>query len=548
MTKARTAALPPQQVDVAIIGAGTAGLMAGAELSARGLRVAIFDPHYVAGGCATQFSRTLGGERYCFDIGLHYVGDCGAEGVMPKLLAGVGIDVDFRPMDADGFDTLIFPDLRFRIPASLEIYRERLLDLFPSEKRGIDRYVRFVEQVGRIGQRIEKNGGRLSAGALFEILTRGRLLAFNQKATIGQFLDSCTKDAKLRAVILGQNGDYALPPSEVAAVLHAGLAAHYFKGAYYPRGGGQIISDRLAESIEARGGSIHLRCGIETILVEDGRAVGVRSEARKGVQHEVRAKAVLSAADLKRTLLELLPREHLPEKWRRRSESYQMAGALFMTFLGVEGDLTDDGMRATNYWQFDDYDFESAYQRARRSDSITPSGCYITSASLKDPGTSGHAPAGKTSLEVMSLVEGDPRKWGVDVNTIEAWRYKKSDAYLEIKQRVEDDMVRRFGELFPSAKDRICFRESATPVSHSRYTRASGGTGYGLACTPQQFLDQRPGYRGPIEGMYLCGVSTRAGHGIVGAMLGGHHAAKSIAHALGASAPASASAQLAHAT
>ena len=41
-----------------------------------------------------------------------------------------------------------------------------------------------------------------------------------------------------------------LPPSQVAAVLHAGLSNHYFHGAYYPRGGGQAISDLLADEIE----------------------------------------------------------------------------------------------------------------------------------------------------------------------------------------------------------------------------------------------------------------------------------------------------------
>ena len=531
MTRPRTLAELPSSVDVAIIGAGTSGLMAGAELSNRGLRVALFDSHYVAGGCGTQFARGSGDDRYCFDVGLHYVGDCRPDGVMPQLLAGVGAEVDFRPMDQDGYDTLIFPDFRFRIPSSMELYRERLVDLFPSEKRGIDRYLKLVRQVTLVGQKIEQNGGKMTFSTLLDVIFRGRLLAFNQKVTLGQFLDSCTQDEKLRAVIAGQNGDYALPPNEVSALMHCGMAGHFFKGAFYPRGGGQVISDRLAEVIEARGGSIHLRCGIEEILVEDGRAVGVRTEPKRGVQHEIRAKSVLSAADLKQTLLGLLPSSSLPEEWRRRTENYTMAGALFMTFLGVEGDLKDDGMEATNYWQFDGYDFDEAYERGRASETFEPYACYITSASVKDYGTPGHAPVGKSAVEVMTLVDGDPSKWGVEPQGIRRWEYKKSSHYLETKARIEEDMVRRFQELFPTAADRICFRESATPASHSRYTRSSAGTGYGLAGTPDQMLDNRPGYQGPVPGLYLCGASTRAGHGIVGAMMGGHQAAKSIAQA-----------------
>jgi len=65
-------------------------------------------------------------------------------------------------------------------------------------------------------------------------------------------------------------------------------------------------------------------------------------------------------------------------------------------------------------------------------------------------------------------------------------------------------------------------------VSHTRYTGASDGTGYGLAATPAQFLANRPGSRGPIPGLYLAGASTRSGHGIVGALSSGRKAARAI--------------------
>jgi all-trans-retinol 13,14-reductase len=94
-------------------------------------------------------------------------------------------------------------------------------------------------------------------------------------------------------------------------------------------------------------------------------------------------------------------------------------------------------------------------------------------------------------------------------------------------------MIERLDRVFPGCGQRIAFRESATPVSHSRFTRAAGGTGYGLAASPEQFGERRPGYRGPMDGMFLCGASTRAGHGIVGAMLGGYQAARVVSAELG---------------
>jgi phytoene dehydrogenase-like protein len=191
-------------------------------------------------------------------------------------------------------------------------------------------------------------------------------------------------------------------------------------------------------------------------------------------------------------------------------------------------------MRNTNYWQFDDYDAESYYRAEPLDASFKARAVYITSASLKDPeGAHHHAPDGVTNVEVMSIVPGSIALWGVEAHDAEAWRYRESERYHAIKASLEAQMVARIDNLFPGAGKAVVYRESATPVSHVRFTRATEGTGYGLAATPDQFLRKRPGYRGPLPGLYFCGASTRAGHGIVGAMTSGRQAALRIAADLG---------------
>ena len=530
------APLPEGDLDVAVVGCGLGGLMAAARLARSGLRVACFDSHYVAGGCATMFERGRSDARFRFDIGLHYIGDCGPEGQIPTLLREVGVELDYAPLDQDGFDTLVFPDFRFRIPASREVYRERLLALFPRERRGIDRYVRFLDHVDEARRRMDKSGGRMDIRTLVGTLLHGHMAARYQNATIAQVLDDCTQDIRLRAVMLGQSGDYGLAPSKVSALLHAGLTNHYFRGAWYPKGGGQVIADRLAEVIEAAGGSVHLRCGIERILIEDGRAVGVRTEARGDHPgRDIRARIVLSNADLKRTLLELVGPAQLPSEWVQRAEGFEMGGAIFLTVLGIDTDVGQFGLGRTNFWQFDGYDMDAFYAGVLPGGLLKPRGCYVTSGTQKDPDTPGHAPAGFSTVEVMGLMPGDARTWGVDHGDIDGARYRKNEAYLALKQRIEDDLVARVERLFPGIGAHIVLRESATPVTHSRFTRASDGTGYGLAATPAQFMKGRPGYRGPLAGLYFAGASTRSGHGIVGAMSSGRNAAQRICADLGRS-------------
>jgi phytoene dehydrogenase-like protein len=508
--------------------------MAGAYLAKAGIRVALFDPHYVAGGCSTQFHRKVPGQGiYKFDIGLHYIGEAGPDDYLGQMLADVGVEQEFELLDPEGYDTFIFPDFRFKMPNDIGLYRERLVAMFPQERRGIDKFLSFCRQVEIARYLSTPHGGNLPLGALLQIPFRAPRVVWWKNATLKTVLNACTKDIKLQALLAAQQGDYGLPPGEASAVFHAGCISHFRKGAFYPKGGGQAISDKLAASIEANGGTIHLKRGIEKILIENGRAVGVRTEPKRGEQITVRAKAVLSNADIQRTMLELVGPEHLSKKLTDKIKGFHYPSAIFMTFLGVKGDLAELGMEKTNYWQFDGYDIDHMYKLGREQGPHPLRGAYITSASLKDPSSTTHSPEGIQSLEAMALVPGEPSDWGVEREAIDKWKYRKQGRYIELKEKLQQDLIDRADGLFPGLAERIVFKESASPMSHTRYTRAIPGTGYGISNLPSQFSDKRPDARTKLRGLYLCGASTRSGMGIIGASLSGKYAATLIAKDLG---------------
>ena len=505
--------------DAIIVGAGTGGLTAAGLLAKRGLKVLVLDQHYVAGGNATVFRR----RNYEFDVGLHYIGDCGPNGLIPRALRACGVtDVEFEELDPDGYETYVYPDMRFRVPKGIDKFRQRLKEVFPAEATGIDRYCKLLSQI----QEFQKVIANPLSGMW--VLPKSTLLLRWANKTFGEFLASCTDDARLKAVLGGQHGDYGMPPSRASLIIGAAVANHYRHGAYFPRGGGQIMADKLADAIEANGGKILLRATVEEIVVEDGVAKGVRFNNKHTGERVVHAPIVISNADLKHTIADLVGPSHLKERTIQKTAAYEMSPGLAALYLGIDRDLKAEGHPRTNYWIYPEYDYEPAYADIKAQRFVEKPFAYISIASLKDPTNPRLAPDGITNLQIMTLVPSSFEAWGITEAEYKDGSYRKKESYLAKKTALVDQLLAAAKPVFPDLEDRIVFQELATPITHRRYVNSSGGTSYGIALTPEQFLNKRPGPKTEISGLYLCGASTRAGHGIGGVTMSGLEAAAAV--------------------
>jgi phytoene dehydrogenase-like protein len=105
MELAAAAGVSREQWDAVVVGSGLGGLACAAYLAAAGRRTLVLEAHYVAGGNSQVFRRRHRGRAYEFDVGLHYIGECGREGSITRILRGLGLAerVAFRPLD--GFST-----------------------------------------------------------------------------------------------------------------------------------------------------------------------------------------------------------------------------------------------------------------------------------------------------------------------------------------------------------------------------------------------------------------------------------------------------------
>jgi phytoene dehydrogenase-like protein len=137
---------------------------------------------------------------------------------------------------------------------------------------------------------------------------------------------------------------------------------------------------------------------------------------------------------------------------------------------------------------------------------------------------------GQTNLQVMTVAPADHGFWGLHGRgPVGGESYRRNSEYLQRKQQYHELLLRSAERAIPGISESVLFHESATPITHERFVRSTGGTSYGLAATPKQMLLKRPGPKTPVKGLWVVGASTRYLHGIAGTLGGGMLTAAQIA-------------------
>lgn len=497
--------------DAIVVGAGFGGLVSAAYLAASGMRVLVVEQHDVAGGNGHVFRRR---RAYEFDVGTHYLGDCGTDGILPAILNGLGAGdrVTFHPMDSDGYDRVVTPSVTLDIPASWPRFYERLANAFPQEAEGIETFTRICAILA------ENDRNRL----LNEPAAQGDPadLRWGHR-TLGKLFDHCGLSQKVRTVLAAQLGNYGTLPQDTLAASHAGMVDSYMRGAYYPAGGGQMIVAALVESLEAQGGSLWTKTTVDRILVEDGKVKGVLlSDGR-----EVRSRLVVSNADYRRTVLELCGgAASFPQPIVNRTSDATMR--MPMASLYVVLDSEDVDRPNANIWWWRTEDLDSAFERFSTEGFDAVPFVFLSFSSVKDPVVGSACRPGQTNFQIMTACPPDNRLWGVDTETAQDKRYRRAPAYLAAKDRFGDVLLDMAEQAIGPFRRQIVHLEVATPLTQQRYTLSSGGTPYGLARWGKTGL--RPDVTTPVDGLFLAGQNTRYGGGIVGAATSGMVCASAI--------------------
>ncbi len=538
MTAKPAQSVRPEKYDAIVIGGGHNGLVTAGYLQAAGVKTLVLEARSQVGGSCVSEEVFPG-----FQVSTtSYVCSLLRPQIIRDLeLAKHGMHLiernpsSFTPFP-DGRHLMFWSDQR-KTCESIAQFSRKDAEAFPRYEALLTELAAFVEPLlmttppdplsNRVSDlwTIAKLG--LKARGMGEnVYEKLRILA--QSTT--DFLERWFESDQLKSTLAtdGVIGAFASPstPGTAYVLLHHVMGETFGrKGVWaYVRGGMGGITQAMARSLEARGGTIRTRARVARILVRDGKAVGVALESGE----EIHARRVISNVDPKRTFIDLMEARDLDgvdpallEKVRQiryRSAVFKvnlaLGGVPDFTALPNAGGKPGPQHHGTIHISPSMEYIENAYDDARRGLCSENPILECTMASVLDATV---APAGKHVMSIFTQYAPYEPKDG-------PWTEAK-------KQDYANRCIRLLDEYAPGFRNLVEGVHTLSPVDLEREYGLTGGNIFQGEMSLDRLFFMRPipelaRYRTPVKNLWMCGASTHPGGGVMGAS--GHNAAQEI--------------------
>jgi phytoene dehydrogenase-like protein len=270
-------------------------------------------------------------------------------------------------------------------------------------------------------------------------------------------------------------------------------------------GGVGAITQAMTAAAKEAGAEVRTGVEVKEVRVKDGAAIGVVLASGE----EISAKAVISNADPRRTLLKLVDPTHLTPDFVMKLQNIRMPGTVAKVNLALSTlpkftALSDDAALRGRIHIGPEIDYlERAFDASKYGTFSEHPYLEVTVPSLTDPSL---APSGKHVMSVYMQYA--------------PFKLKNTD-WESQRANLGETVVKTLAEYAPNLPALVEDGQIITPKDLEETYGLTGGHIFHGELALDQFFTMRPlldwaRYSTPIANLYLCGSGTHPGAGLTG--------------------------------
>ena len=432
-----------EEYDVVVIGSGLGGLTAANVLAREGRSVLLLEQHYKLGGLATWFKRPGG---HIFDISLH------------------------------GFPHGMLKSCR-------RYWTQEIADSIVQLK-----HVRFDNPMFSLTTTFDRKDFTrllstdfgLEESRVQEFFDTARSMNFydDQAMTTGQLFDKFFPGREdvvrlLMEPITYANGSTLEDPAITYGIVFSNFMS---KGVFTFQGGTDHLVKSMEREMIRNGVDIRIRSNAEKINIENGTIKSIQVNGR-----EIRTKTIVSNANLRSTLFDLVGEDYLDGKFVEEAREVRLNNSSTQVYMALkEGETVD---RDTGDLLF------CSTAELFRTNLLLSKDVSSRTFSFYYPDI---RPQGKNRYLIVSSTNANYEDWaGVD-----------KEQYEADKQHLIEDTLNSLEKYVPNCREKIDHVEAATPITFEHYTKHKLGSSFG---TKFEGLGVSRALPDQVKGLYHAG-------------------------------------------
>jgi phytoene dehydrogenase-like protein len=518
--------------DAIIIGGGHNGLTCAFYLARAGMRVRVLERRHVVGGAAVteEFHPGFRNSTASYTVSL----------LRPQVIADMRLhERGYRVIERTISNFFPFADTYLKLGGGADRTMAEFARFSAKDAAAYPRYDAALENVAQVLRDLALQtppnvGGGLAA--LTAAARQGWPLAKMDIATQRDLLDIFTKSARdflngwfeddhVRSAfafdaVVGNFAGVSTPGSAYVLLHHVFGEVNGKLGAWgHSVGGMGAITQAMAAACIEHGVEISLESPVDKVLVNNGKAQGVKLVGGEELYAPIVA-ANVGPAMLYRQMVDA---SDLDEDFRRRVAGYKTGSGTFRMNVALS-ELPD----------FTVLPGKTLAEHHTAGIIIAPGMDYMDQAFI-DAQTHGWSKQPIVEIKIPSTVDDSLAPAGAHVASLFCQQFAPTlpgkQSWDDVRESVADLIIDTVDAHAPNFKQSVIARQIHSPLDLERKFGLIGGDIFHGTMGIDQLWAARPvlghgDYRAPIKGLYMCGSGTHPGGGVTGAP--GHNAAHEI--------------------